>query len=334
MSGVDASDDLGLGATMRGLYQLLGQCRNLRFRHIKGHTDQAGNELADAIAFAQCSGACRGNTPQLAINPLAKVDRSFMQWIFVDNEAVDRPKLGNHHIEFSTFEPATSLPFTWRPGEVCRSFEPCTLDVNVNIVSYNIMTGRKHGTIALLKQQLLDRNIHIAGFQETRDRQSTMWPGTPYIRFCSQADSQGGGGLQLWISTQQPFATCAGKKVTFTKRNFTVTVATPRILIVQAHCSSIHWAFVVAHAPHSLDPAAVDWWHEFSKHLATIPTSAHKVLMIDSNARMQHYCDPHCGDHGANPEDKHDDCSDCFHQCLINHDLVLPSTLPVTCWFP
>eukprot|EP00438_Fugacium_kawagutii_P020264 Skav218159 [mRNA] locus=scaffold4591:106495:107616:+ [translate_table: standard] len=188
------------------------------------------------------------------------------------------------------------------------------------------MTTRKHGTINLLRQQLVDKHVHVAGFQETRDKESKLWPGTPFFRFCAAASPQGIGGIQLWISNVLPIARSQGRAVVFQKQHFTVGHASPRLLIVHGHTAGIHVAFIVGHAPHSGDMEASQWWELLEQELSRIPVKAQKIMMIDANARMNHFSDVACGDFGADPSDHHADCSDRLHQLLLEHRLCLPST--------
>lgn len=120
----DQDQDFGLGPTLRGLFQLLERRRIVSYRHVKGHTGQAGNELADAVASAQCGGHIEDNTPPIQTNPIARTSRDFMQWTFAAKPASDRPQLGNGTISFPFFHAAESLPFQWRPGELCRPVTP------------------------------------------------------------------------------------------------------------------------------------------------------------------------------------------------------------------
>eukprot|EP00438_Fugacium_kawagutii_P015076 Skav207030 [mRNA] locus=scaffold1828:25308:30267:+ [translate_table: standard] len=325
-TGGDWDSDFGIGATIRSVFQTVGHSREITFRHVKGHTGQAGNELADSIAFAQCSDAIPDGTPMISIPFIPRTSKSFMQWLFADQGGWDRPQLGHQHILFQGFRPAKELPFEWRPGDLHRPTTQHTVGVNMKILSYNVMTTRRYGSIGLLRQQLQEQAIHVAGFQETRDGASRVWPGQPYFRFCSAATDQGIGGLQLWISSQLPFAVREGRPIRFERKNFTVTLATPRLLIVHGHAAHIHFAFVVGHAPHSGDDSATDWWSRFSDEVAKIPERAHKIFMIDANSRMNRFDDHVCGPHGSVHSDTHEDCSDMFHRALIEHQMWLPAT--------
>eukprot|EP00438_Fugacium_kawagutii_P011908 Skav219189 [mRNA] locus=scaffold648:700154:705535:+ [translate_table: standard] len=324
--GADCQQDFGIGSTLRAIFQKAGHHRSLSFHHVKGHTGQAGNELADAIAFAVCRNTLPEHAPLPQVHVESRTARHFMQWLFADLVAPDRPRLGKHQIVFDGFQAADSLPFTWRPGDLCKPVQDCTFEVTLKMLSYNVLTTRRHGTIALLRQQLVDSRIVVAGFQETRDKTTCVWPGNPYFRFCSAASPQGHGGLQLWVSNQIPVMRHQGKPFFFHKKNFTVGFSSPRLLIVHGHVASLHFCFVVGHAPHSSDDSAEAWWKDLSYHLASVPDRAHLMLMIDANARMQGFDDACCGTFGANHDDPHVDCSDLFHQVLIERNLCLPAT--------
>lgn len=196
----------------------------------------------------------------------------------------------------------------------------------INMITYNVMTTRRHGMISLLRSHLVEHGVHVAGFQETRDTKSCMWPGTPYLRFCSAATAKGEGGLQLWISTKLPIATCQGRPIYFEKKQFTVALATPRLMIVHCHIAGLHLTFVVGHAPHSGDSRAPRWWDEFAQHLDAIPNQSHKILFVDANARMHQFNDASVGAHGDHVPATHEDHSHLFHQLLVDHRLRLPST--------
>eukprot|EP00438_Fugacium_kawagutii_P017628 Skav235502 [mRNA] locus=scaffold625:50873:56431:+ [translate_table: standard] len=327
VAGKEDDGDVGIGATLRGIHQYLEQFRSITYQHVKGHTGQAGNELADAIADACCSGQIPDTTPDLDLAVLTRSAKDFMQWAFADAFQPDRPQLGDQAIWFQGFQPANQLPFSWRPGEVCRPSPASLVDVDLNFVSYNVMTMRRYGSVSLMKQSLSDHQVHVAGFQETRDQRSCVWPGNPFMRFCSAATSQGEGGLQLWISTAKPFATCQGRPLFFSKKHFTVAVATPRLLIVHAHVSGILFSFLVGHAPHSGDDRAEAWWATLQQHMRAIPEHSQKILMIDANSRMAGFNDEFCGPDGPDHRESHQDASDAFHQTLVENQMFLPSTL-------
>lgn len=217
-TGSDSSQDFGVGPTIRAVCQLLEQTRHISYRHVKGHTGPAGNELADAIASATCAGTSPDSTPRCHVPAIHRASRDFMQWTFANQPAADRPIVGDHVIRFPGYEAADQLPFSWRPGDLCKPVIPCLATLHMHVISYNVMTAKKYGTIALLRRHLEDHHVHVAGFQETRDAQSKVWPGQPYFRFCSAATAQGIGGLQLWISGQLPFANCNGRKMVFHKK--------------------------------------------------------------------------------------------------------------------
>eukprot|EP00438_Fugacium_kawagutii_P015272 Skav216369 [mRNA] locus=scaffold1517:213218:218875:+ [translate_table: standard] len=265
----DSTDDFGLGATFRGIFQMLQQHRAVTFRHVKGHTGQAGNELADAVATAQGNRVIPDGTPDLSLPMIKRTSKHFMQWLFAFGHANDRPQLGNHTISFPGFWPATALPFEWRPGDLCRPSIHCNIDVSFKLATYNVMTLRRHGAVASMKQHLMDSQVHVAGFQETRDSQSRLWKGSPFIRICAAATPQGVGGLQLWVSSAMPFAHRNGRPVFFQKQDLTVAFDSPRLLIVHAHSAGLHFAFIVGHAPHSGDEAKAN------PHLQAVTKALH-----------------------------------------------------------
>lgn len=132
-----STDDVGIGATLRGIFQLLGRRRSVEFRHVKGHTGQAGNELADAVASAQCRGHIADCTPNIPVQVLTRVSKHFMQWIFAEQSANDRPQLGHNVVMFPGFQAAEQLPFAWRPGDVLKPSRFSAVDLQLKVVSYN-----------------------------------------------------------------------------------------------------------------------------------------------------------------------------------------------------
>ena len=81
---------------------------------------------------------------------------------------------------------------------------------------------RVMGKRDLLKQQLLDLQVHVADLQETRLAQTALLPDKEFLMFHSSSTEKGHCGMGLWINRVLPFATFRGEKQCFVKENFTL----------------------------------------------------------------------------------------------------------------
>ena len=87
------------------------------------------------------------------------------------------------------------------------------------MVQYNVRTlgnqktyyGRTeilNNYAALVRSQLSTQGIHVAGFQETRIKQTAIVSSHDWIRYTSAADDSGNGGCELWLSRTNSYTRC------------------------------------------------------------------------------------------------------------------------------
>lgn len=167
-------------------------------------------------------------------------------------------------------------------------------------VSYNVLSlheeGRNDlhsfvGKAALLREQLDDQGVHVAGLQEARTKEGLMVSAN-YARFCSGATDRGLYGVELWLSTKHQIA--PGCKFRIDK---CVVVAKDPTYIIVHHKGAADFVFAVAHAPHTGhdDHLRSRWWSQLSQDLAKVPPKAELVLLIDANTTIVDSVDDRIG---------------------------------------
>ena len=316
-----------LAIAIRSLAIRLSARTEVQYRHIHGHSGQPWNEFADVAARSRAKSEIPDLTPDHFLTPL-RTNSDFLLWS-TSVEAVPNsfePPCAQQSLWLRGFDACLPDSYQWSPLPPVATKAAHNCAFKGLVATYNVMTLRKRGALELLRQQCDRKGLHVIGLQETRDRESHFWPQGKFFRFVSAADSQGQGGLQLWIHKESHFLYQNGKPIRLTAKAFTVVHATPRILRVHCHAGGIHLVFVVAHAPHSADPAAADWWSDFDQRCGDIQTDTHVVMMIDANCRLQGFEDDVVGSAGPPLDAKHQDQSDAFHSIATRHGMFVPST--------
>ena len=322
--GPPPSKDTLLSFATRAYFQILHNICETSLHHVKSHTGQPWNELADSIARARLNSEIEDSTPMVTW-PSSRTQREFLAWI---GNLIPSSGLVNTHddIYIQQVRPAESLSFDWCPIEKQTTTRKVATNFSGTIASYNVLTLRQRGALELLRTQCSKQGIHLIGLQETRDRENKMWQSQDYIRLTSAATSSGLGGTQLWIHREAPFFNIDGKAIRISKNFITVIHASPQLLCATVTGNGICLSLVVGHAPHSLSEDTDEWWTSFHNILNDIPREYPCILMIDANCRMHGFDDEWCGP--ASPPIPHDhtDASQHFHDLLVDRDLFLPST--------
>ena len=140
------------------------------------------------------------------------------------------------------------------------------------------------GKIDYLRRQMVEQGLNLLGIQEARTER-----GMSFVDGIIRIAGGGQGhlyGLELWINTHQPAAYVCNKPQYFTRADFVVTHADPRLLIIHAVNSFIDCWIVVAHAPHSGRPLEERerWWNTCSELLRQHTAGSITFLLIDANS--------------------------------------------------
>ena len=310
-------------------------------RHVPSHSGFAGNELADVLAkFAGRNREAADFVPKPTWPGLV-IKHELAEWAWIAaSDHSDLPALGAFEVEAKRlFAEAANRPFTFfaadgghREGQ---TEDAQTVGIQLKLCTLNALSLREYdnlpqglavvGKRALLKQQFLQRQLHVVALQETRVQGDCIQPDADFIMLHSSCDSQGCFGCALWLSKALPVVHARHQAHYFTAAACTVLVAEPRLLVVQVDVPSFSVTYVSAHAPydgHKTQHAA-EFWSKVRNVVQDRPSGAQLVILTDSNGHIGSVSSGAVGTAGAESENQ---AGAAFHEFLVGLGLCLPST--------
>ncbi|OLP76647.1 hypothetical protein AK812_SmicGene43391 [Symbiodinium microadriaticum] len=243
--------------TVPGFTGFLRQALELRVpvfhRHVAGHKGDVGNELCDRLAkfarkhpedfFDRC----------LPLWPHEWWNSSLAQWGWMAGfSGPELPRLSALEAEARRMRAVQFSPCPPDLGVTQVQRAATTLLFQFTVLSYNVLTmydpkapkgkQQRTGDIGLmiagkrevLKRQLLDRQVWLAGFQETRLHTSATLPDGDFIMLNVAANSAGQYGCALWINKQYVYATHGNTKHRITTDQVTITSCSERAKILMS----------------------------------------------------------------------------------------------------
>ncbi|CAE7258989.1 Herc2 [Symbiodinium sp. KB8] len=339
------------GPTLASFASQLRQTVERRFHlthaHVKGHSQEPGNELCDIL-----SGIARRHPGSyydrcLPVWPAEWRRHSLCQWGWLaHHSSPDLPSLMSMESEAARLQ-ALDMPILAPSQGIHRTVRPeLAVTFCWTAMSYNILTmfdpdapkGRVNrdpaaglrisGKRDLVKRQLLAQNVWVAGFQETRLPASEVLPDGDFLMLNTAATDRGHGGCALWFSLRQPYAHAAGKAVYLQRHEATVVSTSPRHLHALLETPHLCLYICVIHAPrykHSTDTEPADFWTEQIRLISRRPPRADYLILADSNGHVGEVQTPAIQHAGAEPENSE---GALFHDFLLELSAFLPSTCP------
>ena len=303
---------------VRSLVQTAQQSRAWSWHWLPSHSANPWNEAADSIA--KLAGLHRLPPSPLPSALLALVSSPLHGWAWrVDAADGTLPSLRQLH--HGVYECPDAVP-----PHVAESLtspdpeQPTQRLLRANFLLLNVQTSRDK--LPALQQQLLDRQMLVSAFLETRQKTACQTTSGPFYRFDSAA-CNGDGGCSLIFNLGLPVF--AGDRTCLDRRRLTCVFASSQVLAVTAEIARTTWLFICAHAPHSGKPkAAIDaWWDHFDCLPFLAQYAERIILFIDANARVGSVQSDSIGSHAADPEDH---AGSRLRQWCDKHQVFIPST--------
>ena len=169
---------------------------------------------------------------------------------------------------------------------------------------------RMLGNQEVLKRQLNELEVHVAGFQETR----------------LQDDQEAVTTVALWLHKRRPLLWLNGKPVRIGRDHLTVVSASPRLLIVAISEPAFPCVLVVAHAPHDPKPGQdedASAWNTVRAGLLKFPPHMPFIVLADANAHLGGEPTSAVGDLDPDPENG---AGRAFHSFMLDLDLLAANT--------
>eukprot|EP00435_Cladocopium_sp_Y103_P032440 s283_g8.t1 len=314
--------------------------QHLHWSHVRAHTGEPWNELADCLAKHAAV------HPELVEDSLVWTswldDSDLMhaiQWIWflyaTSNQASAYPPMTGHLLQHRLCVPRNaSEPENPIDSPACVPSAKRVITLDFKCASMNVLTlgqnvGNGHSSVTrqrLLQQQLSDCGLHVVGLQETRHKYLLDKSNAHFHMIGHPADSNGCEGVQIWITKTLPLF---ADGPLLQAKHITIVDSQPNWLIVKLHTAEWQCVFVNAHAPHSgHDPTTVSaFWSILSSKIRALERTWPIFFLGDANA--------HLGDKistavGCLHSTKENVSGQHFHNWLLEHGLWLPATFATT----
>eukprot|EP00438_Fugacium_kawagutii_P000288 Skav210752 [mRNA] locus=scaffold1498:120794:126919:+ [translate_table: standard] len=272
---------------LRGIFHFLEQGigrASLSTHHTYGHCGDLWNETADSLAGL---GRTSPDLPPWPID-LATLQQHIPFWWLAASSSSTTMRWS----PFGFHIPPPSLPSTCSTTTpVLETGEQTLLSVDICVCSANVnsMYTGAHGfggKLAYLAAQFQNFGIWCIGVQEARTPRG-FYTSHDYLRYCSGSDN-GNLGVELWLSTSIPYGSHGTRPCYLRKEHCVVVHADPRLLVVNVQAPGLNLCLIVGHAPHSGHPeqARADWWEHLQSLLGRLPSSDHRIALLDANAPM------------------------------------------------
>ena len=299
----------------------------LRVSHVRSHTGDPFNELADWLAKTE--GRSSHYLPRQPVNIQTFKKTLKHLWMAVKGQN-DVPSLtqegfdiGPIHLPPATSEPSSSTT----SSSIAAPWSSMTFAISAGTANVRTFYRGEHGhsgKLDYVREQFIAHRLNFLGLQETRSDQSSSCQ-RQVLRLASGCEN-GHYGVELWVNLAQPYAWQGVRPVLFRRQDFVVVTATAKLLLVHVINQNLDLWLLVAHAPHSGIHTATtaSWWTEVSELLHRFDASQQVILMLDANAATGP-CD---GVHVFAQDDVTSTHTHLLRDFLACHSLCLPATGP------
>ena len=297
---------------------------DLLYHHVKGHTDEPWNDLADLLAKEEAKKSQYGPRQPIDMQQWS-TDLPFL-WTYFSDKAGLPPLTQQGHMPSPQQAPPTEGAQDQQAiMQQCKELRFVISIASGNVASlYHSPDGHK-GKVDYIRAQMKEHCINVIGIQEART--------PPGLSCVDQVLRMSGGaqghlyGVELWVNLAQPIAYDRKHPVYLMSKHFVVVAAKPRYMIVHAVHEVFEAWFIVAHAPQSGRPRdeRERWWRDLTGEIQNVIDGAPVFLMIDANAS----CGSRDGRHVGSLDDVPSVNTPLFRTLLETFDLTLPATTDV-----
>eukprot|EP00435_Cladocopium_sp_Y103_P016902 s4069_g4.t1 len=280
----------------------------LDWMHVRGHSGDPWNDLADAISVR----AARNEVFTTVLHELENectfqsTDSRSVQWLWLYERSLqgrpDAPLLHGLSWKFYTRAPANSTPDVsvqpWMQRLQRQQAKPvASASLQIRFATANVLT-------------LYPAQQGASSFLGARAESLAM-----------QFRREGHGGVQLWITKKLKTSSA---EIDITHSHLRIIHGDSRRLIVHLRHDHLRLLFIVLHAPCHEDAAALTaWWNATSTLIPSSFSSWTWIVLCDANSRLGSLESACVGSFGAEEENLK---GATFHEWLQRHDVWLPQT--------
>ena len=320
---------LRLLRALASAYEVFNAKSLVSWEHVKGHTGNLGNEIADSLAkqaFQSQTELRWRSRPDYT--PYIFGHRFPIEyfWLFFQHLTNDRMLIQNQVLRLPGAHIGGTVSERLPAALVAQPrHEPTYKIWQLFLATYNVLTlGPKTGGIFVqyLREQVSSHGLDILFLQETRTRREQLVVSESHLRYTAAAH-EGVGGIEIWLARVHART---GKPL-FLKTETQVFHASPQIMLLKTAIHGTELLLLTFHAPHSGKDKAViqNFWQQLTD-LVTPFYQKYPNLIVgaDANAHFDTALEGHIGDAGL--EHATDIGGQCFKRFLMMLDLFVPST--------
>ncbi|CAK9103862.1 unnamed protein product [Durusdinium trenchii] len=301
----------------------------LSWEHVKGHSGNLGNEMADIFAKNAFLGQQElRDQPRPDYAPFVFGYRFPIEsfWLYYCNLAPGTPLLQNAMLHLPGVhiggDAIDRLPenLVTPPDHKMKQKQ-----LSVFAATYNVMTlGPRGGSLFVqyLREQAVAHGLDILFLQETRSRHDQLVISATHYRYTAAA-KDGVGGVEIWLTRERRKTGHAA----FDKATTQVLHAAAQCLLLKTTLQGVTLLLLTFHAPHSgrgRHDIELFWQSLTSLVRPYVQKFPNLIVGADANAHFATELDGHIGYAGL--EHATDHGGDCFRRFLLDFDLFIPST--------
>ena len=307
-------------AVMRLLEQLVGVA-NLEWLHVKSHSGEPWNELADSLA-TRCRESVNSAVPAPKVAWHFRIVDVNLEWLplvplSIRTGSVPFPAYGR-----LTWEESGSPLTILQPTQLIPTVElpdGGAVRLCVRAMTANIQSGV--GKVKFLEEQLEAKGVNVFMCQESKGKEGLI-RSRSFLRFAT--DSQRHWGVEIWLHRHQPICVFDGRAVHVGECDCGVLSAGPRHLhlVVKTAGFQLHLASLHIPQQNAGDAERLKMIRVLQDIAETAGT--HWCIMgVDANARVPQNIEGTTGEVS---------CGECdaagqfFVSCLQEQRLWLPTT--------
>ena len=281
------------------------------FAHVRGHSGEPGNEMADYLASAAANHwdpFCLDLTLWLhLLQDAAFVGGLEWTWTLFHHDFL--PLWQGHRLVLP--------PVQWQPIDAdclhcpAPTSSSATSLWTLRLVSYNALSAAgavdratsssSPSRLDMLVRQMADLKVHIFALQETRIRHVLPSELADYHIYQSPADHRGHFGVVIGLSKTLPLD--ANNRHCLHPSAVKIIHQSPRILILGLTLPGFRCILFGLHAPHSgeSDAALHTWWRDVAEAVPPRYRDWPAVVLADANAVVGAQPTQHIGDYQPGP---------------------------------
>ena len=257
----------------------------LKYSHVKGHSDHPWNDLADYVA----KDASRGNVwPSPPADVCTALHTQDLTWLAVEQDARRHHAVPIYDGAVLLESPATCtaclqpehlVPVT---GGDCTQRDTTGHRCWASVATVNVQSLR--GKCKYIEEQLHSRAVNVACLQETKLDDGTI-TSQYYLRIHSKAESH--WGVAIWVHRQLGIVCLGGEPLHVDEHDVAILHASPRLLVLLITKGQPRIGLISGHCPHSTRPAERDEFLALTAPLLRRLKHANLVLGgLDLNGRI------------------------------------------------